>query len=288
MKCKNCGATLLDTDKFCDQCGWKVVRKRKCPECGAPLREGTKFCPKCGRLIENGGSSNGEKVFVRDSQSADIPIADIEQNILSETERELHTPKKPRQTSAPKKKVPAPEPKKKERPAPVKKKVYRDWDDEEDEEDDDEEEDTGRTVMTIASVIMALLIVTLGVVMFFTIKRPIKDYEQGVEEEEQGGEEDGDGENNGEDNGGTEPQPEERNETDNENEVVIEPAGTLVISSDVNIRDNPSTEGTNIIKVAKAGEVYEYIETTQDGNWYAILLEDGSTAYVFEKYVSVN
>ncbi len=31
MKCKKCGAELLDTDKFCNQCGSKVVRKKKCP-----------------------------------------------------------------------------------------------------------------------------------------------------------------------------------------------------------------------------------------------------------------
>ena len=88
MKCKKCGASMLDTDKFCNQCGWKVVRKRKCPECGAVLREGVKFCPECGSMVD-GEPESGKKVPVREEETSDIPIEDIEQNILSETEREM-------------------------------------------------------------------------------------------------------------------------------------------------------------------------------------------------------
>lgn len=282
MKCKNCGASLLDTDKFCDQCGQKVVRERRCPECGAALREGTKFCPKCGRLIGGRDADDEGKVFVRDNKTTDIPIADIEQNILSETERELHTVKKPK--SKPKSKsVPAPEVKKREKPAPVKKKVYEEWDDEEDEEDEDD--DAGGSFMVIVTVVMALLIITVAAMLaFFTLRsRPIKNYGASIEENDNEAEDgDGDAENDGE------AEIRESNEADGNGTELMQPIGTLSIISNVNVRDNPSTEGTNIIKVAKEGETYEYLGTEQDGSWYRILLEDGSTGYVFEKYVSAD
>ena len=97
MKCKKCGASLLETDKFCVQCGSKVEMKKSCPECGAALREGTKFCPKCGRMIADGEDFDEAKVFVKESETEEIPIADIEQNILSVTEREMRISDKDRQ-----------------------------------------------------------------------------------------------------------------------------------------------------------------------------------------------
>lgn len=66
--------------------------------------------------------------------------------------------------------------------------------------------------------------------------------------------------------------------------------GTLTISRNVNVRDNPSTSGSNVIKVAQAGETYEYLEVIEDGEWYKIALsEDGYTeGYVFAEYVTVD
>ena len=52
MKCKNCGAELLDTDRFCINCGTLVdVKIENCPFCGEKLREGEKFCHRCGAEI---------------------------------------------------------------------------------------------------------------------------------------------------------------------------------------------------------------------------------------------
>ncbi len=34
MVCKKCGASLMEDDQFCPECGAKVIRKKKCPECG--------------------------------------------------------------------------------------------------------------------------------------------------------------------------------------------------------------------------------------------------------------
>ncbi|MCM1253462.1 MAG: zinc-ribbon domain-containing protein [Clostridium sp.] len=277
MKCKKCGASLADTDRFCDQCGWKVVRQRRCPECGASLREGTKFCPKCGRLIGGENDSDGEKVFVKDAETLDIPIADIEQNILVETKKEIGGSEKPKKPAV-KKKAPAPEPKKREKPAPVKKRVYDEWD--EDDEDDDDEEDDGPDIITIITVVMGILILVVAAALVFLhfINIPIADYGKSLEQ---------DIEENGDDGNNGEMPPEEGNE-ENPGDVDDEPfIGTLSIIDNVNVRDNPSKEGTNIIKVAKAGETYQYTGTVDDGSWYAIILEDGSTGYVFAEYVSV-
>jgi uncharacterized protein YgiM (DUF1202 family) len=62
---------------------------------------------------------------------------------------------------------------------------------------------------------------------------------------------------------------------------------TLTIVKNVNVRDNPSTSDTNVLKVAQAGETYECYGTAGDGTWYEIRLEDGTTGYVFQDYVTV-
>lgn len=71
-------------------------------------------------------------------------------------------------------------------------------------------------------------------------------------------------------------------------EIQEQTLGTLTIVSDVNIRDNPDTDNSNVIKVAKATETYEYLGLADYGNWYIILLEDGTKGYVYKGYVSAN
>ena len=46
VKCPDCGAQVLNNQKFCAQCGKKVVIE--CLNCGAILKPGQKFCPECG------------------------------------------------------------------------------------------------------------------------------------------------------------------------------------------------------------------------------------------------
>lgn len=331
MKCKKCGASLLDTDKFCNQCGWKVVRKRKCPECGAALREGVKFCPECGSMVD-GETEREKKIPVREEETTDIPIDDIEQNILSETEREMrsgkknspsheqHRSKKPTQVSeyeeermrkSPqaleyeaekrrkarqtseyegerrRKPVPAPEPMRKKRPESVKERYYEEWEDDDDDDDDDD-----HSVMAIVSVVMIFLIIAVAAVLIFTMVKKqsegeeeeqlMTEQEEGEEEEDSFELEDGDGSEY------IEEQEEEGGEAVDVTVDAQQPAGSLTIVSNVNVRDNPSTQGTNVIKVAKAGEVYEYISIEPSGDWYDIILEDGSVGYVFKDYVQVN
>lgn len=51
IKCKECGAILDDSMKFCTGCGAKLEKEsnvRVCPHCGASIREGASFCVECG------------------------------------------------------------------------------------------------------------------------------------------------------------------------------------------------------------------------------------------------
>lgn len=275
MKCTNCGAELLDTDQFCNKCGQKVVRQRKCPDCGTILRDGTKFCHKCGRLVDG---SDAETVVEPKTDTLDIPIEVIEQNILSETEAEMGSARermldRARMENAAQHRKPA-----------TKKPVYEkyeededddyeedvDYEDEEYDEDDYEEDDTegeGRKVdiMTIMTVVVGCVLLLLVILLGYHFYRQYvpKNYEQAAEE---AGQETEDSE---EENGGETVQMQ------------------LTVVSNVNVRDNPNTSGTNVIKVAKAGETYECVGTAGDGNWYEIVLDDGTHGYVYTDYVKV-
>ena len=49
MTCIQCGAALLQDDKFCPDCGSALTPAvRSCAACRFPLREGARFCIRCG------------------------------------------------------------------------------------------------------------------------------------------------------------------------------------------------------------------------------------------------
>ena len=55
MYYENCGASLRENAKFCDQCGALVHigEKENCQHCHAELEPGELFCPECGyRVME--------------------------------------------------------------------------------------------------------------------------------------------------------------------------------------------------------------------------------------------
>ena len=307
MICAKCGARLLDTDQFCPECGAKVIREKRCPDCGAVLREGTKFCHKCGRLVENMQSSCRKK-----EETIDIPIDAIERTIVAETEAKvmaeceeeelLHrkpaTKTAERRTEAGQtvkrssagphegrttkarhsqdgaaKRSPEPPVKKRaatDTPPKKRKPVYREEDDWEDEEDDEESVD----VITIMTAVVGCVLLVVVAFLAYNLYRQYvpKDYEKTQEQqlEEQQVEQEG--------------QEGQEEQTADEGENAV---GTLIIVDNVNVRDNPSTQGTNVLKVAKAGETYECYGSVEDGEWYEIRLEDGTTGYVFKDYVKI-
>lgn len=280
MICTNCGASMMETDQFCPKCGAKAIKDRRCPDCGAVLRDGVKFCPKCGRLIGGSGKEAGVS-----GDTLDIPIDAIERNILSETAAEIQadrrgtgTHRKPAQRSTTQRSAPA----KKREPIPEpprkKKVVYReedwedeDWEDDDWDEDDDEEGVDVITVMT--AVIGCVLLVVVAVLGFNLFRQYVpKDYDKVAEEQQK-----------------QEEQEQEQTPEEGENSASGETRETytLTITHNVNVRDNPDTQGTNILKVAQEGETYISYGAVDGGEWYEILLEDGTTGYVFHEYISI-
>ncbi len=291
MKCTNCGAHLLDTDAFCPECGAKVIRERRCPECGALLREGTKFCHKCGSLVANPNKPSQETL--------DIPVDTIARNILSETEAEIRADRRPeeapRRESAAKAGKEHPPAKSKPKTAshqnagakaqaahsPAKKNAaagrkthYReeDWEEENWDEEDDWDEEEGIDVITVMTAVVGVVILVIAVILGYQMYQRYmpKDYGQTAEETQ-----DETGEEAAAENG------QALEDGDGDAETF-----TVTIVHNVNVRDNPSTTGTNILKVAKEGETYTGTGRTDDGEWYEILLEDGSTGYIFHEYVT--
>lgn len=242
----------------CPGCGAQLTSKDQfCPGCGAKIIR-KKRCPECGEMLREGTRfcpSCGEEI-----------------------EEDFFTRKAASGSASKKKASSAPPPRKK----PVRE---RDWE-EEDWEDDEEESVDILSIMTVA--VGCILLVIVAVLGFNLFQRYApKNYERASREQEeslQDGEED--------EESGSEGQQltDQRYETDGESGSGEASGGTLVIDSNVNVRDNPDTQGTNVIKVAQAGESYEYTEVVGGGMWYKILLpeEDGyDYGYVYAEYIKL-
>lgn len=171
--------------------------------------------------------------------------------------------------------VPAP-PTGKKRPA-YREEVWEEDDDWEDDEWDDDDEE-GIDVITVMTVVVGCILLIVVAFLGFHFYRQYvpKDYEKaagqeaGEEQEEREEQDTGDGGGAKEETGGA-----DGRET-----------YTLTIDSNVNVREKPSTSSDKL-KVAQAGETYTCYGTAGDGSWYEIVLEDGTTGYVFKDYVSV-
>ena len=293
MICTKCGARLMETDQFCSKCGARVIKEKRCPDCGELLRDNVRFCPGCGRAV----GVRRSKAAVSD-ETLDIPIEAIERNILSETAAEIKAERRtqpaPRRSTAgaaavkKQASVPAPPPRK-------KKPVYReevweddDWEDEDDEDDDDwdddwDDEDEGIDAITIMTVAAGCILLIVVAVLGFHLYRQYvpRNYGNAAEQEEEAGRQDGQEEQ--------EPSEQDGEDGGSQEQTAGISGGTsrLTIESNVNVRDRPGTSGTNVLKVAKAGETYACNGHTEDGDWYEIVLEDGTVGYVFQEYVSV-
>lgn len=299
---------MMDTDRFCPKCGAKAIKEKRCPECGAMLREGTKFCHKCGCPVDNAGSAGQVS-----QETLGIPIDAIEQNILSETEAEIRADRRPenapRRTSSaektdsrnsspksaasrgssgkstssksaahstsgksapPKKKSPAPA------PPPKKRASYREEEDWDDDDWDDDDDDEGIDAITVMTAIVGCVLLVVVAVLGYQLYRQYapKNYDHLSDEAQELQDEEAE----------IQGQEVEELPESGDNEAA---AYTLTVIQNVNVRDNPSTSGTNILKVAKEGETYTSTGSVDNGQWYAILLEDGSTGYVFHEYVTV-
>lgn len=289
MKCTNCGAHLMDSDRFCPKCGAKAIKDRRCPECGTALREGTKFCHKCGRPIDDEGSTGKMS-----EETLGIPVDAIEQNILLETAAEIRADRREestqRKVSSAEKKTSSPKvsahgnaikstsskssamhssahKNKSVKNAPLQKKRIN-YREEEDEWDDEEEGVDAITIMTvIVGCILLVVVAMLGYNLYRQyVPRNYEHLSKDSVEDQQGQTMENEG---------------------NAKEDVSEATYVLTVIHNVNVRDNPSTSGTNVLKVAQEGETYTCYGSAEGEEWYKILLEDGSIGYVFHEYVTV-
>lgn len=243
-----------------------------CPECGARLESSDQFCPGCGvRIIRKKrcpecGEMLREGTRFCPSCGEEIP-------------EDYFTRKKSSAGSAPKKKANA--------APPPKKRPVRERDREEEDWDDDEEDEESVDVLTIMTVAVGcILLVIIAVLGFNLFQRYMpKNYDRAAKEQEEQEEE-----AEGEDTDGEDGQQMAEDNYEDEGAEVSEDGGTLVIASNVNVRDNPDTQGTKVIKVAQAGESYEYTEVVGGGMWYKVLLpdeEDYDFGYVYADYIKL-
>lgn len=307
MKCQRCGAELLDTDTFCVKCGQKVGEPARCPVCGEILREGTKFCHKCGAPVEEKAQPEDDEIPVTPQKTIDIPFDVIEKSIIMEAEQavvkrdfseaenargdrtggEEILPDRPEEAAdtgngeRPSKVIRAVREgtiyEKPER-EPENDRYEEDYEDtygyEEDEYDDEEDEnekesggfDLTKATMILGIVVLVVILIAGGVVLKKKLHFSLT-----------GG---------GDTAAAEQTQPGEGSSSESGENAAGEVAGKLQIIKNVNMRNQPSTENSSVLGVAKTGEVYEYYELVGD-SWYHIRLSDGSDAYVYKEYVEV-
>lgn len=290
MKCKRCGAELLDTDTFCVKCGQKVDELPRCPKCGEILREGTRFCHKCGAsVVENSDTKQepeDDEIPVTGTKTVDIPFDLIEKSIIMEAEqavvkrdfkdieeklqrddftKEADTENYPEEgytEESVDKGYSKREYLKENNQINDFQDVYEEDNPEDDFEDYAEEDyadnpkfsKKGISISNLTMILGVVILVLLVIVGIVLVKNKLsmqwdRNQDEVVEQQE--------------------------------NQV----AGKIQVLKNVNIRNQPDTENSSILGVARTGEVYEYYELVND-NWYHIRLNDGSDGYVYKEYVN--
>lgn len=164
-----------------------------------------------------------------------------------------------------------------------------DWEDE-DYEEDDWDDGEGVDVITIMTAIVGCAVLIVVAVLGFNLyKQYMPKAYSDVAEQEKEGEEEEQQQEQGEEHSQDEGQEQESDQTiETETGAADRETSTLTVTSEtVNVRDQPSTSGTTVLKKAHRGETYACYGSAGDGSWYEILLEDGTTGYVSGDYVSV-
>lgn len=158
-----------------------------------------------------------------------------------------------------------------------------DWEEEDWEDEDDWDDDEGVDIITIMTVVVGCVLLIVVAFLGYRLykQHAPKDYEKEAEVQEDKAVPDEDG--------GEHEEPQEADKTGEQYVTDGDGSGTYMITviHNVNVRDQPSTTGTNILTVAQEGDVFTCYGTTEDGQWYEIRLEDGTPGFVFHEYISV-
>lgn len=302
-RCPDCGAVLREGTKFCHKCGRLVESAEDVPQVSEEtldipieaiernilseteakiMAERNVQSTMVRKKQSSGAAASGHAEYDRQDSGRQAgksrssqSVGNSGKNKVSQSAGSQHKSRTSqegtvrRNPEPPKKKRAVPEP-----PPKKKKPVYREEEDWEEDDWDDDEEESVDVITVMTAVVGCVLLIVVAFLGYHLYRQYVpKNYEKVQEQQE-------------------EEQQEEENQ-DNGQEVT-KAAGddgsavyTLTIVDNVNVRDNPSTSGTNIIKVAKEGETYECYGSAGDGSWYEIRLEDGTKGYVFKDYVTV-
>ena len=141
----------------------------------------------------------------------------------------------------------------------------------------------------MTAIVGCTVLIVVAVLGFNLYKQYMPKAYSDVAEQEKEGEEEEQQQEQGEERSQDEGQEQESEQTiETETGADDRETSTLTVTSEtVNVRDQPSTSGTTVLKKAHRGETYACYGSAGDGSWYEILLEDGTTGYVSGDYVSV-
>ncbi len=282
---------MLDTDTFCPNCGEKVKKINNCPFCGAELREGIRFCPKCGREVSeavDNAPEDDEIPVVKQMETKDIPFDDIEKNIIFEAAQQV----KSRDYKSGNKKnhqhkitddgteknndvyeeIPVhPE---NDRYTETEQADRRHYESSTDNSyagdgtgaEEQDEEDESVNTMKLPMIIVGILIIAVIAVLFIKMKGTM-----------------GGGENETNVPASSVKQT-ESTQAASDKKII----GQVEVVSDVNVRNKPSKDSSDVVDTAKTGEKFDYYGYGDDAkNWVCIKLSDGSQGYIYKDFVKI-
>ena len=292
MRCRECGAILLDTDTFCGKCGTKV-KVNICPECGITLRPGMRFCANCGYEVlraEDILEKEDDDIPVTGGlKTTEIPFDLIEQSIIKDVERQLDVPVANQgqsddyfhQAASFEEDADYAEDNydsyesDNDYDGYESEENYEEYDDgydenydgsyvEEDDFYEDEPQSLASRLLTAAMIVIGLIILIIVASFFFKNRDSKQDNEPTIEENTETDEED-------------------------ESEAADSVIGTIEIIKNVNIRSTPdSSEDSNKIGIATVGETYSYFGfADNNNNWVHIKVDDNTDGYVYKDYIKI-
>ncbi|MBQ9438112.1 MAG: zinc-ribbon domain-containing protein [Lachnospiraceae bacterium] len=273
MKCKNCGAELLETDRFCINCGTLVdVKIENCPFCGEKLREGEKFCHRCGAEIPVPGEAPKRASMSTYPNSLDTTeIGALSDAVIAAARREIGDSQEDEEEF---------EEDGYRAESPVKMRRGRESGKQRPSGKQGSLENQGSggekllNVLIYAMPIIIVLVFALVLLRFSQNMANRTNRADASQEAETGG---SDGQE--EESGGSENEPLEEVR---DSEVASQSGSLVIEAKSVNIRSEASLD-SKVIANAKKGEEYELLG--KDGEWYLIKVDGSKSGYVREDLV---